>query len=49
MIVEKPMHYDQYKNYDAKELVEIIHKKYLEKWILRSPSQWLWVHQRWKL
>jgi KDO2-lipid IV(A) lauroyltransferase len=49
MIVEKPMHYDQYKNYDAKELVEIIHKKYFEKWILRSPSQWLWVHQRWKL
>ena len=49
MIVEKPMHYDQYKNYDAKELVEIIHKKYFEKWIMRSPSQWLWVHQRWKL
>ena len=49
MIVEKPMHYDQYKNYDAKELVEIIHKKYFEKWIIRSPSQWLWVHQRWKL
>ena len=49
MIVEKPMHYDQYKNYDAKELVEIIHKKYFEKWIKHSPSQWLWVHQRWKL
>ena len=49
MIVEKPMHYDQYKNYDAKELVEIIHKKYFEKWIMLSPSQWLWVHQRWKL
>jgi KDO2-lipid IV(A) lauroyltransferase len=49
MIVEKPMHYDQYKNYEAKELVEIIHKKYFEKWIMRSPSQWLWVHQRWKL
>ena len=49
MIVEKPMHYDQYKNYDAKELVEIIHKKYFEKWIMHSPSQWLWVHQRWKL
>ncbi len=49
MIFEKPMNYDQYKNYEAKELVEIIHKKYFEKWIMCSPSQWLWVHQRWKL
>ena len=49
IIVERPMRYEQYKNYNIKELVETIHKKYFEKWILRSPSQWLWVHQRWKL
>ena len=35
MIVEKPMHYDQYKNYDTKELVEKIHEKENEK--RRSP------------
>ena len=49
MVLEKPMHYDEYKNYDIKNFVETIHKKYFEKWITRFPSQWLWVHQRWKL
>ena len=43
------MRYEQYKNYNIKEFVETIHKKYFEKWITNSPAQWLWVHQRWKL
>ena len=49
IIFEKPMRYKQYKNYNIKEFVETIHKKYFEKWITHSPAQWLWVHQRWKL
>ena len=49
IIFEKPMRYEQYKNYNIKEFVETIHKKYFEKWITHSPAQWLWVHQRWKL
>ena len=31
----------------VKELTEIISKK-LEKYILKYPSQWFWVHKRWK-
>ena len=46
---EKPLRYKEYKNYDVRDLVEMIHKKYFEKWITHSPSQWLWVHNRWKL
>ena len=49
IIFEKPLRYEEYKNYDVKGLVEMIHKKYFEKWITHSPSQWLWVHKRWKL
>ncbi len=49
MIFEKPLRYKEYKNYDVRDLVEMIHKKYFEKWIIHSPSQWLWVHNRWKL
>ena len=45
----KDKHEGKYKNYDVKGLVEMIHKKYFEKWITHSPSQWLWVHKRWKL
>ncbi len=49
VIFEKPLRYEEYKNYDVRDLVEMIHKKYFEKWITQSPSQWLWVHNRWKL
>ena len=49
IIFERPLRYEEYKNYDVKGLVEMIHKKYFEKWITHSPSQWLWVHKRWKL
>ncbi len=49
VIFEKPLPYEEYKNYDVRDLVEMIHKKYFEKWITQSPSQWLWVHNRWKL
>ena len=49
IIFEKPLRYEEYKNYNVKGLVEMIHKKYFEKWITHSPSQWLWVHKRWKL
>jgi len=49
MIFEKPLRYKEYKNYDVRDFVEMIHKKYFEKWITHSPSQWLWVHNRWKL
>ena len=49
IIFEKPLRYEEYKNYDVKSRVEMVHRKYFEKWIIHSPSQWLWVHKRWKL
>lgn len=48
-VIETPILYEDYKEYNVRKLVEMIHKNYFEKWILKSPSQWLWVHQRWKL
>ena len=48
-IYEKPIPYNEFKDLSVKSLVEKIHSDYFEKWIKENPSQWLWVHQRWKL
>ncbi len=47
--VEKMISPDNFNNDDRsiKELTEIISKK-LEAYILKYPSQWFWVHKRWK-
>ena len=47
-IYEKPLYYDEYKELSVKGLVEKIHTDYFEKWIRENPTQWLWVHQRWR-
>ena len=48
-IYEKPLYYNEYKELSVKSLVEKIHSDYFEKWIRRNPTQWLWVHQRWRI
>ena len=48
-IYEKPLYYKDYKDLSAYNLVEKIHTDYFEKWIRENPTQWLWVHQRWRL
>ena len=48
-IYEKPLYYKDYKDLSAYNLVEKVHKDYFEKWIRENPTQWLWVHQRWRL
>ena len=48
-IYEKPIPFNEFKDLSVKSLVEKIHSDYFEKWIKENPSQWLWVHQRWKL
>ena len=48
-IYEKPLYYKDYKDLSAYNLVEKVHNKYFEKWIRENPTQWLWVHQRWRL
>ena len=47
--VEEIIYPDKFQNDDRsiKELTEIISKK-LEEYILKYPSQWFWVHKRWK-
>ena len=48
-IYDKPLNFNDFKELSAKSLVQKIHSDYFEKWIRENPSQWLWVHQRWKL
>jgi len=48
-IYEKPLEFYQYKNLDAKGLVQKIYGEYFEKWIYKNPEQWLWAHDRWKM
>ena len=48
-IYDKPLYYNEYKKLSVKNLVEKIHTDYFEKWIRENPTQWLWVHQRWRL
>ena len=48
-IYEKPLYYNEYKELSVKSLVEKIHTDYFEKWIRKNPTQWLWVHQRWRI
>jgi KDO2-lipid IV(A) lauroyltransferase len=48
-IYEKPLYFRDYKGLSANKLVEKVHTDYFEKWIRENPTQWLWVHQRWKL
>ena len=48
-IYEKPLYFKDYKDLSAYNLVEKVHTDYFEKWIRENPTQWLWVHQRWRL
>ena len=48
-IYEKPLYFKDYKDLSAYNLVEKVHTDYFEKWIKENPTQWLWVHQRWRL
>ena len=48
-IYEKPLYFKDYKDLSAYKLVEKIHTDYFEKWIRENPTQWLWVHQRWRI
>ena len=48
-IYEKPLYFKDYKNLSTYSLVEKVHTDYFEKWIRENPTQWLWVHQRWRL
>ena len=48
-IYDKPLYFDDFKELSAKSLVEKIHTEYFEKWIRENPTQWLWVHQRWRI
>ena len=48
-IYEKPLYFKDYKELSANNLVEKVHTDYFEKWIRENPTQWLWVHQRWRL
>ena len=49
IIYEKPLYFKDYKDLSAYKLVEKVHTDYFEKWIRENPTQWLWVHQRWRL
>ena len=48
-IYEKPLYFNDYKNLSINSLVQKVHIDYFEKWIRENPTQWLWVHQRWRL
>ena len=48
-IYEKPLYFKDYKDLSVNNLVEKVHTDYFEKWIKENPTQWLWVHQRWRL
>ena len=48
-IYDKPLYFNDFKELSAKSIVQKIHSDYFEKWIRENPTQWLWVHQRWKL
>ena len=48
IVVEKPLEYKEFSNLESKTIVERIHESYFKKWILEDPTQWLWVHQRWR-
>ena len=48
-IYEKPLYFQDYKDLSAYNLVEKVHADYFEKWIRENPTQWLWVHQRWRI
>ena len=47
IIVEKPFVFDDFKHLSDIELTQLIYKKYIEKWIINDPTQWLWAHKRW--
>ena len=48
-IFEKPIFPDEYKNTteDIRKLTEEVSQQ-LEKYILKYPEQWFWVHRRWR-
>ena len=48
-IYEKPLYFRDYQYLSSYKLVEKVHTDYFEKWIRENPTQWLWVHQRWRL
>ena len=48
-IIEKPI-YNLKKNYNHEEELNLLLEKInkiIGKWILKKPSQWLWIHNRW--
>ncbi len=49
MIIEKPIEFNKnfILNNEAKEITLKMNQK-IENWIRISPSQWFWVHNRWK-
>ena len=47
IIIEKPIEFEDIKIKCDRHLTEMVYKNYIEKWIKKDPSQWLWAHKRW--
>ena len=47
IVIEKPITYDEIKKLNELELTQMLYKNYIEKWIKKDPTQWLWSHKRW--
>ena len=49
IVIEKPLEFEDFSNLNSKSIIEMVHENYFKKWILENPTQWLWVHQRWRI
>tara|TARA_B100000963_G_scaffold358888_1_gene384681 strand:- start:542 stop:1399 length:858 start_codon:yes stop_codon:yes gene_type:complete len=44
----KPIQYSFLKKLGSEEKIMLYLNRIIEKWILKHPEQWIWVHNRWK-
>jgi KDO2-lipid IV(A) lauroyltransferase len=49
IVIEKPLEFEDFSELNSKSIIEMVHENYFKKWILENPTQWLWVHQRWRM
>ncbi|MAZ46513.1 MAG: hypothetical protein CMM98_02925 [Rickettsiales bacterium] len=45
----EPIQYNLLKKLGTEEKIMLHLNKIIEKWILKHPEQWIWVHDRWKI